>query len=261
MLGAIAYTGNKQKLLPNIKQYFPEYTRFVDAFCGGLSVSLNVSGPVLANDIQPQLIDMYSNMQELSLDRLIEFIDAHKVSKTDKEGYLKLCALYNETRNPLLPLVLHYSSFSNMMRFNRDGEFTAAFGQREFNKNSLKKLKWFKENDNKITFSCQRFDSLEIADGDFVYADPPYLITEADYNKFWSIDEEIKLLHWLDELDRRNIKFGLSNVIEHHAKRNDILIDWMQKYNVYYQNKRYIFNVYQTKERDGTKEVYITNVR
>jgi len=261
MLGAIAYTGNKQKLISSLKPLFPKYDRFVDAFCGGLSVSLNVEGPVLANDIQPQIIDMYRAMQALRLDDLEEYIHTFKVSKTDKDGYLKLCELYNTTRAHLLPLVLHYSSFSNMMRFNRDGDFTAAFGQREFNKNSIKKLEWFKQNDHRITFSCRRFEELEIKENDFVYCDPPYLITEADYNKFWSEDEERKLLSWLDALDARGIKFGLSNVAEHHGKKSQILIDWMSKYNVHCQDKRYIFNVYQTKERDGTKEVYITNVR
>lgn len=261
MLGAIAYTGNKQKLLADLKPLFPKYDRFIDAFCGGLSVSLNVDGPVLANDIQPQIIDMFKAMQSQSLSDLEEYIHTFKVSKDDKAGYLQLCQLYNTTKAHLLPLVLHYSSFSNMMRFNKEGEFTAAFGQREFNKNSLKKLKWFKENDNKIDFSCRHFSELEIMTNDFVYCDPPYLITEADYNKFWSEDEERRLLDWLDSLDARGIKFGLSNVVEHHCKKNQILIDWMSKYNVHYQDKRYIFNVYQTKERDGTKEVYITNVR
>lgn len=44
-LGLIPYTGNKEKLLPGVSKYFPKhYNRFVDAFCGGLSVSLYVEG-------------------------------------------------------------------------------------------------------------------------------------------------------------------------------------------------------------------------
>lgn len=260
MKGAISYTGNKESLLPKLLELFPtDYTRFVDAFCGGLSVSLNVPGNVLANDIQPQLIDMYTKMRELSTEALVAFIDEHKVSKDDQAGYYALRDLYNQTKDPLLLLVLHYSSFSNMIRFSNEGEFNAPFGKRQFNKNSLRKLLGFKESCDKISFSNKSYIDLDIQDGDFVYADTPYLITEAVYNKFWSEQEEVKFLGWLDTLNSRGIKFGLSNVVDHHGKTNHILKDWMGAYTVHELQKNYVFNAYHTKEKGGTREVYITN--
>ena len=49
---------------------------------------------------------------------------------------------------------------------------------------------------------------------DFVYCDPPYLITTGTYNdgkrgfKGWNETEELKLLDILDTLNKKNIKFA-----------------------------------------------------
>lgn len=103
------------------------------------------------------------------------------------------------------------------------------------------------------------YSSVKIKEGDFVYVDPPYLITSADYNKFWSEDEEVKLLDFLDDLNFKGIKFGLSNVFEHHGKENKILKIWSEKYKVTHFNKSYVFNIHHSKNRHGTDEVFITN--
>ena len=51
--------------------------------------------------------------------------------------------------------------------------------------------------------------------GDFVYADPPYLIACATYNEQggWGEREERALFDFLDELDKRGVPFALSNVL------------------------------------------------
>ncbi|EFD7933866.1 Dam family site-specific DNA-(adenine-N6)-methyltransferase [Escherichia coli] len=259
MLGAIAYTGNKQSLLPELKPHFPKYDRFVDLFCGGLSVSLNVNGPVLANDIQTPIIEMYKCLIDISWDDVLKVIKQYKLSKTSKEEFLKLREDYNKTRDPLLLYVLHFHGFSNMIRINDKGNFTTPFGKRTINKNSEKRFNHFKQNCDKIIFSSLHFKDVKILDGDFVYVDPPYLITVADYNKFWSEEEEKDLLNLLDSLNDRGIKFGLSNVLEHHGKENTLLKEWSKKYNVKHLNKKYVFNIYHSKEKNGTDEVYIFN--
>lgn len=95
------------------------------------------------------------------------------------------------------------------------------------------------------TDNFKAFDFTELREGDFVYADPPYLITTGSYNdgkrgfEGWSEMEEIALYDTLDELDRRNIRFALSNVIEHKGRQNAILEDWRNQYNTHYLNKTY----------------------
>ena len=97
-----------------------------------------------------------------------------------------------------------------------------------------------------------------------VYCDPPYLITTGSYNdgnrgfKDWNEEQENKLYKLLDELDRRKIRFALSNVLKHKGKQNDMLINWSKKYNVNKLNYSYANSSHNT-TRDDSEEVLITN--
>ena len=103
---------------------------------------------------------------------------------------------------------------------------------------------------------------------DFVYADPPYLITCATYNEQngWNEDNERCLLSFLDELHERNIRFALSNVLKNKGKTNAILSDWVNqrkdRFFVDYLNFNYANSNYHTKDKsDSAEEVLIRNYR
>jgi len=65
----------------------------------------------------------------------------------------------------------------------------------------------------------------------------------------------------LDELNRKGIRFALSNVLEHKGRTNGILSEWSKKYTIYDLNFNYINCNYKTKDKleDITREVLITN--
>lgn len=256
MLGAIPYTGNKQSLLKELIPLFPKYDRFVDCFCGGLSVSLNVEGPVLANDIQTELIDMYKWMQQEDFQRVRLLRLTSDLDDKKKLSYERLRERYNSTKDPILLYLLIQHSFSNMIRFSDQG-FNSPFGRRTFTKNTEKRWNHFKSKKD-IKFESCHYSNLDIKQGDFVYCDPPYLITQASYNAFWSEAEERRLLSWLDSLTARGIKWGLSNVIEHRGLKNQILIDWMSSYSVVYLDKSYKFNQHHS-DKKRTVEVFVKN--
>jgi len=117
--------------------------------------------------------------------------------------------------------------------------------------------------------SFENFNFSQLTENDFVYCDPPYLITTGSYNdgkrgfKGWTEKEEVELLNILDNLNSKNIKFALSNVIQHKGKENMILNDWIKEreYNINFINKNYSNSNYQTKIRDknASIEVLITN--
>ena len=265
-MGLIPYTGNKEKLLPVISQYFPEdRKRFVDAFCGGLSVSLYVSGIVLANDYDQTLIGAYKAIEALSdpVSTIQGIIADYGLSREDKDAYMTFRRKYNETRDPLWLFVLIQHSFSNINRANKKGEFNANFGRRTFNENGIERVLNFKEEnkDGRIKFKAGRYDEIEILEGDFVYVDPPYSITSAEYNKFWSDDEEIRFYQWLEDVNSRGIPFGLSNVTHHKGKVNEFLLDFIERngFNVVELNKTYCLDRSGGKSSD-TREVYVTNV-
>lgn len=262
--GVIPYTGNKQSLLPELFKLFPErssYMRFIDCFCGGLSVSLNVPKPVLSNDYDRTLIDMYKRLQMLpDLSPVLELIKQHGLGKNEKEAYLTFRDAYNKNKDPLWLYVLILHSFSNVNRTNDKGDFNANFGCRTLNDSTVKRFEHFKNNVRGIEFSSASFKDLDICLNDFVYCDPPYLITDAVYNKFWNEERENELYDFLDNLNSDGIKFGLSNVTHHAGKQNDILIEWMQKYNVHNLDKKYLLGQHtDSYEQNKTQEVYVCN--
>lgn len=92
------------------------------------------------------------------------------------------------------------------------------------------------------------------------------MITCATYNEQggWGEEDEKDLLSFLDELNDRNIRFALSNVLRSKGKENSILIEWLEKnaekYKAIQLNFSYSNSNYQTKDKSSvTEEVLITN--
>ncbi|HEL2739348.1 TPA: DNA adenine methylase, partial [Streptococcus suis] len=156
----------------------------------------------------------------------------------------------------------------NQIRFNRKGEFNMPTGKRDFNQKMSLKLDNFMTElkKRKVFYSSLDFEdflSKQIFEkDDFVYLDPPYLISTASYNESngWTVENEKVLLNLLDELNKNGVKFALSNVIIHKGKTNNLLESWAKKYNVHKLNFNYNNSNYQSKAKsNNTVEVLITN--
>lgn len=276
------YIGGKYKLLPQIIPLFPKKIRtFVDLFCGGCNVGINVRAQkVVFNDNLSYLIDLYKTFNTLDIKEILSHIESrivqYNLSKTNEDGYKELRKLYNKERNPLDLFVLVAFSFNHQIRFNNSHEFNNPFGRERssFNPKMKSNLYTFlKVLQNKssefVCFNFDKFDFSAYTNEDFVYCDPPYLITTGTYNDGkrgftgWNDNEEIKLLNILSQLNEKNIKFGLSNVLTHKGKQNDILIEWVECNNFYvaHLNKNYSNSNYHTSDRSSqnTDEVLITN--
>ena len=99
---------------------------------------------------------------------------------------------------------------------------------------------------------------------DFVYCDPPYLITTGSYNdgkrgfKNWTEESDKSLYALLDKLNQKEVRFALSNVFTHKGECNKILIDWAKKYTVHHLQKDYSNSCYNT-DRSGSDEILVTN--
>lgn len=267
-LGLIPYTGSKTALLKDLKALFPaagSYSRLVDCFCGGLSVSLNAGCPVLSNDYDVTLIDMYKKLKQVDdFSQIVALAEEHGMSKDNPDAYYKLRDAYNAAvdKDPLMLYLLILHAFSNLNRTNGKGEFNTPFGENRggINPKTIKRFEHFKANVHQVEFRSGSFADLDILDNDFVYCDPPYLITKAVYNKLWGDDMEKRLYAWLDGLNARGVRFGVSNVTHHAGKTNDILIEWMQKYQVHNLDKNYVLGHHQDSfEKTPTQEVYVCN--
>lgn len=295
------YTGGKFKLLPDLIKYFPKKINcFVDLFCGGCNVGINVEAEsIIFNDSNKQLINLYETLKNNNLDYTFEslnkLIEKYNLSNVSSHGYefyncnsSKGLASYNKEKfnqlktdfnsltskddlyNYMLYLLIVYS-FNNQIRFNSKGEFNLPVGKRDFNKKMQNKLLTFTKalKDKNISFLSTDFNNLDLNklnENDFVYADPPYLITCASYNENggWSEEKELELLNLLDKLNEKNIKFALSNVLENKGKSNVILKQWIEnnpKYKVIHLNKSYSNSNYHGLKNSFTDEVLIINYK
>ena len=283
------YTGGKYKLLHQIEPLFPEdINLFVDLFTGGGNIAVNVkANKIVANDCEENIIGIYKTFQKYdNVDELIaqieEIIKTYGLTIDNMEAYNKFRNDYNSLKtsqgnysplssyniNILLYVLICYS-FNHQYRFNSKGEFNMPFGKErsQWNENMKNNLinfhRQIKEKD--IVFLNKDFRQLKVDKlgiNDFVYCDPPYLITCATYNEKdgWNQECEEDLLNLLDELNTKKIKFALSNVLYSKGKTNDLLIEWSKKYNVHHLDYTYQNCNYHTKDKTNkSDEVLITN--
>lgn len=271
------YIGGKYKLLPQLMKYFPtDINTFVDLFSGGFNVGINVkSNKTICNDINDFIIDLYKELYNSSvenvLDRINTNIKGYGLSKENESAYKKFRIHYNETKDPIDLYTLTCYSFNYQFRFNNNREYNNPFGRNrsQFSENMKNNLILFSDKlkNMNIDFSSKDFDKVSIENlgkDDFIYCDPPYLITTGSYNdgnrgfKDWKEEEEIKLYNYLDKANEKNIKFALSNVMEHKGKENKLLKEWSKKYKVIYLDNDYSNSSYNTK-KGKSKEVLIIN--
>lgn len=298
------YTGGKFKLLPQILPLFPQNTRtFVDLFCGGCNVGLNApSQQVIYNDLNPELLRLYQTLKTLDgetvLAQVYELIEFYRLSLVSRHGYdyygcdsgrglgsynrkgfLRLREDYNrrrregldDTLSHIMLYVLIVYAFNNQIRFNARGEFNLPVGKRDFNKRMEDKLLAFIQriHSQTCTFTCQdfrSFDTSSLTNRDFVYADPPYLITCATYNEKGGWDENLErdLLAFLDRLHIQGVPFALSNVLRSKGRENTILLQWLEEnqggYRAVPLQYSYANSNYQTKDKtSSSQEVLILN--
>ncbi|MCE5090922.1 Dam family site-specific DNA-(adenine-N6)-methyltransferase [Staphylococcus devriesei] len=290
------YVGDKYKLMPQLLEVFPNnINNYYDVFGGGGSASINVEAKHFhLNDIDKKVIELHHFLQEKSanienfifeIQLLINYYGlshsefgknpvieelkkVHKktyFSKYNKSGYLELRSDYNsnQKRTDLLYLLLVYG-FNHMIRFNKKGEFNLPVENVDWNSNVSLALneyaKWSIKND--ITLSNLDFEKVlekKFKEDDFIYLDPPYLISSSEYNKVWGEENEKRLYRILDQLNEKGVQWGLSNMVkDHHGNHNHILEEWMDKYRVYKIKSNYISR-FNNSIKD-THDIYVTNI-
>ena len=289
------YVGDKYKLYPKIRKYFPKMiNRFIEPFTGGGSAFLNVNAnEYLLNDIDTNVINIHHFLIEQSenpkafFDSVFEVVQEYNLShsyikdivpqelkdewiktyyaKFNKHGFDKLKADYNSSNEKSvlhLYLLLIYG-FNRMLRFNSKGEYNLPVGNVDFNKNTETALHdYFRLTKQKnIQFFnldfLDFFRQIEFQEDDFVYLDPPYLITFSEYNKLWNEETEKRLLDFLEWLDTQNVKFAVSNVSHYKGKINQQFLEWSKQHNSFDIKSNYIS--YHDNSNKEFKEVLITN--
>lgn len=181
----------------------------------------------VVNDVNSEIINVYSVIKH-NVDKLIEILSTYKnqadffyeVRNLDREN-----EKFNEMTNvekAARVLYLNKTCFNGLFRVNSQGQFNAPFGRYKnpnfINEEVLRAVSNFL-NQNDIQILNNDFSKIlsKIKKGSFVYLDPPYdpisdtaSFTGYNLNGFGK-EEQIKLKEFCDKLDKKGVKFLLSN--------------------------------------------------
>lgn len=285
-----------------VKYLPEDFDLFVDVFCGGANVGTNIScDEVICIDKNEKVIDLLNFIKSSDYYELVKNLEDYilyynlsdtflygydkydctsdnGVGKYNKDKFIKLRNDYNNLNkkekkskkgNALFLLLIIYS-FNNQIRFNSKDEFNLPVGKRDLNSNLRNRLRLFinKISKKNIEFICKDFRQIDLEKlskkNVFIYLDPPYTLGDATYNENgeWTVKDDEDLLAFLDKCTKLEIRFALSNVVEHKGEVNTNLIDWCirNSYNINYLSYSYSNSNYHiTNKKSKSKEVLITN--
>ena len=274
-ISPLNYIGGKYEILPLIKSNLPKnINTFYDLFGGGGTVGINVNcEKVIYNDINWMVRDL---LEKISRDKFLttynyieKTIKKYNLEKKNKEAYVNFRKKYNSnqigSRNPLDLYLLICYGVEHQIRFNNNLEFNNPCGNSGYNQEMLEKLTSYSNRTKSINIVFKSMDyksfENEISKDDFVYCDPPYLISCGAYNdgkrgfNGWDENQEQELLDFLDRLNKKEIKFMLSNMKNRNEKINSKLTEWIKNNNY----KLIVNNQITKRNRQDRQEIIIIN--
>lgn len=289
------YVGDKYKLMPQLKQLMPKNIgQYIEPFVGGGSSFLNSKGTSYTlNDVDSYVVELhkkigsYTGRADELFDELFDIIDFYGLScsyrgicvpeemkkkyvktyysKYNKDAYIRMRKDFNAKKDDFLRLyLLLIYGFNHMIRFNGKGDFNLPVGNVDFNNNVYQALNNYLEfvGEHEIEFFNMDYisflEKIKFGKNSYVFLDPPYLISMSEYNKLWNEKKEDELCEYLDLLNDRGIKFGITNLITHKGKINQRFLDWSKKYCAYDVKSNYIsFN--DNTIKSDSQEVFVTN--
>ena len=266
----VKWVGGKRQLLPVITPLLPKrITTYCEPFVGGGAVLFSRQ-PTTAyiNDINCELINLYEVIKD-HVDVLIESLEKHKNESEyfyrirdldrDKEEYVTLSNIERASR----VLFLNKTCYNGLFRVNSSGEFNSPFGHYKnpniVNAPTLRAVSNYFNTAN-IVFSSNDYATVleNLPRGSFVYLDPPY-DPVSDTSNFtgyarggFGRDEQVRLRECCDSLNRRGIKFMLSN------SSTDFIKEQYSEYNITIVQAKRAINSDATK-RGEVDEVVVRN--
>lgn len=225
----LKWAGGKRQLLPKIRKHIPKkYSTYYEPFLGGGAVLFDLQPKkAIVNDLNSELINLYQVIRD-NVDELINDLSKHENNADyfyrirsidmDEQEFGNLSDVERASRI----IYLNKTCFNGLFRVNQSGKYNTPFGNYKnpniINENTLRAVsKYF--NKTNIKFKNVGFEeSIKyIKRGAFVYFDPPYdpispTSSFTDYtNSKFDKEEQIKLRDLCNELNRRGVKFLLSN--------------------------------------------------
>ena len=265
----LKWVGGKRQLMPTITKLMPKkFTNYYEPFVGGGAV-LFYTQPKKAviNDLNEDLINVYKIIK----DNPEELIADLKTHKNEAEYFYDIRILDRTKDFENLPnikkasrvIFLNKTCYNGLYRVNNSGEFNSPFGRYK-NPNIVNEItiravsKYLNNNDIQILNSDYEKVLENIEKGSFVYFDPPYhpISNSSNFTGYiqggFNMCDQIRLRDLCDKLDKKGIKFLLSN-------SSALLIqDIYRKYNINYVKANRSINS-NAKKRGEVDELIIKN--
>ncbi|MGH9892611.1 MAG: DNA adenine methylase, partial [bacterium] len=189
--------------------------RWVEPFVGSGAVLFNaVPERAIAADSNEHLIRLYQAVQRREVTP--HSVEAHlkregaALRQKGEDHYYEVRTRFNADHSPLDLIFLNRSCFNGVMRFNRRGGFNVPFCRKldRFRPGLITKIcnqvvwiaKQMKDKDWTFVTADWRSTLNDVAEGDFVYLDPPYTGRHTDYYNNWTDEEADALASRVKEL-------------------------------------------------------------
>lgn len=272
VLPIVKWVGGKRQLLEEINSLIPSsFGTYFEPFFGGGAVLFDLQPKrAVINDINKELINTY-NVVKNNVSELIEELEKHennadyfyKLRDIDRQDLFKQ---YTDIQRASRFIYLNKTCYNGLYRVNSLGYFNSPFGYYKnpniVNAPTLKAVNQYLNNNN-VELLSEDFEKVLLLakKNDFVYLDPPYDpvsetsnftgYNESGFNK----DSQIRLKNLCDMLDKKGVKFLLSN------SATEFIIA------LYSQNPNYTIKIVDAKrhincksdKRGSVKEVLIYN--
>lgn len=226
----VKWVGGKRQLLNYITPLLPKnFSTYVEPFVGGGAVLFDIQPKkAIINDYNAELINVY-NVIKNNPDELISLLQEHEKLNSQEYFYQIRSLDRSDTYYSMSSIdkaariiYLNKTCFNGLFRVNQAGQFNSPYGKYK-NPNIVNRplvlamSKYFNNNDIRIMSGDYKEALKNLRRGAFVYFDPPYMpisssssftgYTENGFGK----QQQIELKEECDKLNRRGIKFLLSN--------------------------------------------------
>lgn len=224
------WTGGKRQLLPIIKSLMPDnYNNYFEPFVGGGALFFDLSpNKAVINDFNNELINCYRQIKKYP-QKLIELLTKHQENNS-KEYYLKLRSADRDNRIDKMTNVERAArimymlrvDFNGLYRVNSKNQFNVPYGRYKNPKIVDSDLilsisQYLNSNNIKILTGDFEKAIQDVAVGDFVYFDPPYIplsetsaFTSYTHEDF-TYEDQVRLRDCFKKLDEKGAFLMLSN--------------------------------------------------
>ncbi len=197
----LKWAGGKRWQVPHVKAVWTPHAhrRFVEPFCGGLSVALGLMpSRALLNDVNPHLINFYRWLRRgLRLD--VPLANDANVFYRNRVRFNHLLDAGRERTRECAALFyyLNRTAYNGLCRFNRRGHFNVPFG-RYGRINYIRDFSLYRQALAGWQFTTDDFEAVDLGRDDFVYADPPYDVDFTSYaREGFGWKDQVRTATWL----------------------------------------------------------------